>query len=68
MNSICGKIVYPPTSTLLSEFQLTGENFLECIFKFHFLFLEIEFNLTEILFCFIMYPDDPCSWKGVHYV
>ena len=41
---------------------------LECIFKFHFLFLEIEFNLTEILFCFIMYPDDPCSWKGVHYV
>ena len=27
MNSIRGKIVYPPTSTLLSEFQLTGENF-----------------------------------------
>ena len=53
---------------VMNSMECNGYATLECIFKFHFLFLEIEFNLTEILFCFIMYPDDPCSWKGVHYV
>ena len=42
--------------------------FLECNSKFHFHFSEIEFSLTEIPFRFIISPDGPCSWKGVHYV
>ena len=29
---------------------------------------EIELSLTKSPFRFIMYSDDPCSWKGVHYV
>ena len=42
--------------------------FLECKTKFHFYFLQTEFSLTEIPFRFIISPDGPCSWKGVHYV
>lgn len=48
--------------------QALGAIGLECKTKFHFYFSEIEFTLTEIPFRFIISPDGPCSWKGVHYV
>ena len=40
----------------------------ECNSKFYMPFAQIELSLTKIPFRFIMYSDDPCSWKGVLYV
>ena len=40
----------------------------ECNAKFYMPFAQIELSLTKIPFRFIMYSDDPCSWKGVLYV
>ena len=40
----------------------------ECNSKFYMPFAQIELSLTKIPFRFIMYSDDPYSWKGVLYV